>query len=78
MNSPEKTKRIANKAGGVGGIGDRLPVRPMEAVAALYSKGHCEISLAILSSLSKAIFGPPEPRAASWLHRSLPGSTPIR
>jgi hypothetical protein len=26
MNSPEKTKRIANKAGGVGGIGDRLPV----------------------------------------------------
>ena len=38
MNSPEKIKRIANKAGGVGGIGDRLPVRPMEAVAALYSE----------------------------------------
>ena len=65
MNSPEKIKRIANKAGGVGGIGDRLPVRPMEAVAAVYSEGHWEISQAILPSLSKAIFDAPEPRAAT-------------
>ena len=72
MNSPDKIKkRIANKAVGAGGIGDRLPVRPMEAVAALYSEGHCEISLAILSSLSKAIFDAPQPRAASWLHRAV-------
>ena len=33
----------------------------MEAVAALYSEGHWEISLAILPSLSKAIFDAPEP-----------------
>ena len=37
----------------------------MEAVAALYSEGHWEISLAILPSLSKAIFDAPEPRAAT-------------
>ena len=32
MNSPEKIKRIANKAGGVGGIGDRQTLMRSRAV----------------------------------------------
>ena len=78
MNSPEKIKRIANKAGGVGGIGDRLPVRPMEAVAALYSKGHCEISLAILSSLSKAHLWRARAQGSQLAPQVLAGINPIR
>jgi hypothetical protein len=35
----------------------KFPIRPMDAVAALYSDGHVELSEAIIASLSGALFG---------------------
>src|SRR5437879_12611724 len=34
-----------------------FPIRPMDAVAALYSDGQIELSEAIVASLSRALFG---------------------
>src|SRR2546430_10851837 len=34
-----------------------FPIRPMDAVAALYSDGQVELSEAIVASLSRALFG---------------------
>lgn len=35
----------------------KFPIRPMDAVAALYSEGEVELSKAIIASLSRALFG---------------------
>src|SRR5258705_813217 len=35
----------------------KFPIRPMDAVAALYSDGEVELSKAIIASLSRALFG---------------------
>ena len=36
---------------------DMKPIRPMDAVIALYSEGDDELSEAIIASLSRAVFG---------------------
>jgi hypothetical protein len=50
---------------------ERLRVRPMEAVAALYSEGDAELAEAIFSSLSQAVFEHLEPRPANLMKRVL-------
>jgi len=59
------------KYGGKGRGADLRELRPMDAVAALYSEGDREWAEAILSSLSKAVFDEPAPRPASRLQSLL-------
>gem|GEM_PF-654328 len=50
---------------------ETLKVRPMEAVAALYSEGHLDLSEAVLSCLSRAVFEQAEPPTANLIKRVL-------
>jgi hypothetical protein len=45
-------------------------LKPMDAVAALFSNGHHELSEAIVASLSRAIFNGIEIRPAGWVQRT--------
>lgn len=51
--------------------GDLLHVRPMDAVAALYSENHLDLSHAIIASLSRAVFGKGNPAPAGLVRRAL-------
>jgi hypothetical protein len=48
-----------------------LKLRPMEAVAALYSEGDSDLAEAVLSSLSRAVFDHAEPPMANLMKRLL-------
>lgn len=52
------------------GHGSLLRIRPMEAVAALYSEGHEELSEAIIAGLNRAVFGK-EPSPAGLVQRAM-------
>jgi hypothetical protein len=54
-----------------GGRLDLRKVRPMEAVAALYSEGQPELANAILSSFEKPVFEQDEPAPVHLVHRIL-------
>lgn len=52
-------------------VRDSIRVRPMEAVAALYSKSDADLAEAVLHSLSRAVFEQTEPPMASLMKRLL-------
>lgn len=56
---------------GTGRSVDLRAVRPMDAVAALYSEGDVEVAAAIFASLSKAVFDQPAPKPAGRLQSLL-------
>lgn len=52
-------------------VKETLEVRPMEAVAALYSEGSTDLAEAVLSCLSRAVFDQAEPPMANLVKRVL-------